>query len=86
MWGAHFMAVESFRASRTNGDMDVGGCRQKLLKMFPGEERRGVSATGLPSAWVRLCGWPSQWRELWDGMSGRGPHYLVPVQSGNWPQ
>lgn len=57
------MAVDSIRASRTDGDTDEGGGRQKLLKMFPGEERRLVSAAGLPRAWVRLCGWPGQWRE-----------------------
>lgn len=33
--GEHFMAVESARDPRTDLGMDTGGCRQKLLKIFP---------------------------------------------------
>lgn len=39
--GLHFMAVESARASSTDLDIDVGGCWQKLLKIFPGEGEGG---------------------------------------------
>lgn len=79
------MAVESVRASRIDGDTDEGGGRQKLLKMFPGEERRLLSAVGLPRAWVRLCGWPSQWRALWDGMSGEGSSLSCSSAIREWP-
>lgn len=39
--GPHFIAVESVRAPRTDRDMDVGGCRQKLFNMLPGEGEGG---------------------------------------------
>lgn len=71
--------MESVRASRTDLDMDVGGCRQKLLKMFPGERRRTVSATGFPGLWVKAL-----WVVRPRGRSlGRGPHYLASVQPGH---
>lgn len=83
--GAHFMAVESVRASSTEGGTDEGGGRQKLLKMFPGEERRLLSAAGLPRAWLRLCGWPSQWRALRDGVSGEESSLSCSSAIREWP-
>lgn len=83
-WGAHFMAVDSVRASRTDGDRDLGACRQKLLKMFPGEKRRGVSARGSPGPGEAL--WVAQpVARLRDSLSGEGAHCLAPVQPENWP-
>lgn len=39
--GVHLMAVDSVRVPRTDLGMDMGGGRQKLLKISPGETAEG---------------------------------------------
>lgn len=88
-WGAHFIAVESVRAPRTDGAMDAGSGRQKLFSMFPGEGEGGRMPRGFLTA-GEASWWVGQW-----GEHGASPLGRVltpfPVQSGNqcpsegWP-
>lgn len=70
------MAVERVRAPRTDRGMDAGGWWQKLLKMFPGREKR-VSAQG--SFWVRL------WGRALGCTARRGPQDLAQGKQGPSP-
>lgn len=71
------MAVETVRAPRMDLDMDVGDSRQKLLKMFPEEEGRRVSAGGAQRR-VRLRGGPA-WGRPWEPVSGEGSSRSCPI-------
>lgn len=77
-WGPHFIAVESARAPRTDRDMDVGGCRQKLFNMLPGEAEGGRVPQGSLVPREALW-WAGQQREQ------VGPHDPAQCNPGTSP-